>query len=123
MMMSGVLMQYFGLRVLGSIRAIPLKNPPLNSKLGSIRGGFLSGGILIRPPNPKNFRLRRAKKNLIFFLNSPEFFLDFFRFFSRNFLNFPDFFLSNFFPPAAGKIHEFLFLRVYEDASIIRESI
>ena len=81
------------------------------------------GGILIRPPNPKFFRLRRAKKNRIFFLNFPEFFLDFFDFFLSKFFEFSRFFLSNFFPPAAGKFHEFLFLRVYEDASIIRESI
>ena len=106
------------------------------------------GGILIRPPNPKNFRLRRAKKNRIFFLNFPEFFLDFFRFFSRKFLNFPEFFWVFFFPPAAGKFHEFfvftsvwrcfyhswkyltaaqarflLFLRVQERASTIRKSI
>ena len=39
------------------------KNPPLNSKSESITGGILKwGGILIRTPNPKNFRLRRAKK-------------------------------------------------------------
>ena len=107
------------------------------------------GGILIRPPNPKNFRLRRAKKNRIFFLNFPDFFLDFFfRFFFSNFFEFSRFFFEYFFSACGGQIpwifvftsvwrcfyHSWkyltaaqarflLFLRVQERASTIRKSI
>ena len=98
------------------------------------------GGILIRPPNPKNFRLRRAKKNRIFFLKFTEFFSRILSIFSI--------FWAKIFPPAAGKFHGFfvftsvwrcfyhswkyltaaqarflLFLRVQERASTIRKSI
>ena len=107
------------------------------------------GGDSYPTPKSQKFSPAAGQEKPDFFLKFSRIFSRFFSiFFSIFFWIFPDFFLSIFFPPAAGKFHEFfvftsvwrcfyhswkyltaaqarflLFLRVQERASTIRKSI